>query len=128
MRPATVLLADDDDAFRQTLHKVLVGEGYDVIDVSDGASALELLAEAADGQRDEPDAVILDVMMPGCSGLGILTVMRRFARRPPTLLMTAFSDPSVDVIARRLGAHRVFHKPIDLDAVLAELVRAIVPS
>jgi DNA-binding response OmpR family regulator len=121
MAPATVLLADDDDDFRLPLRKLLVQEGYDVIDVADGAMALELLAEAADGKRTTPDIVLLDVMMPGCSGLGILSAMRRFEHRPTTLLLTSFADASVDVVARRLGAARVFHKPIDVDDVLASL-------
>lgn len=122
--PLTVLVADDDDSCRSTLQKVLVEEGYAVIAVADGASALELLAAAADGLRARPDAVILDVMMPGCSGLGVLSLMRRFSPRPPTFLMTAFDDPSVDVVARRLGSARVFHKPIEVDDVLAALKSA----
>jgi CheY-like chemotaxis protein len=121
MSRATVLLADDDAGFRLPLRKVLVQQGYDVIDFGDGASALELLAEAADGKRPVPDVVLLDVMMPGCSGLGVLSVMRRFAHRPATFVMTAFADPSVDIVAKRLGARRVLHKPVELDDVLAAL-------
>lgn len=118
MTNTTVLLADDDDDFRRGMRRVLVQHGYDVLEASDGAQALELLAAAADGLTAQPDVVVLDVMMPGCSGLGILAATRRFAHRPSTLLLTGFTDPSLEVLARRYGAARVLHKPVDLDEVL----------
>jgi DNA-binding response OmpR family regulator len=115
----TILLADDDDECRSLLKKELVREGYDVVEATDGIQALELLSMAADGHGDVPDVVVLDVCMPGYSGLGVLKLMRRFAHLPPTLLITGFADLSVDLIAKSLGAVRVFHKPLDLDEVLA---------
>lgn len=117
-RRLTVFLADDDDLFRMILKDELIAHGYVVEDVSDGAQALELLAMAADGLAASPDVVVLDVRMPGYSGLGVLNVMRRFAKRPPTLLLTAVPDTSIDVLARTMGAFGVLHKPIELDDVL----------
>jgi CheY-like chemotaxis protein len=109
---ATVLLADDDEGVRCVLKDLLTGEGYAVVEAADGAAALELLASAADGGMAFPDVVLLDFMMPGFSGLGILRVMRRLSRMPPTIIMTGFPDPSVDVLARNLGAVRVLRKPL----------------
>jgi DNA-binding response OmpR family regulator len=123
-RPPTVFLADDDDLFRGLLKEELVAHGYAVEDVSDGAQALELLSMSADGLSAAPDVVVLDVRMPGYSGLGVLNVMRRFAKRPPTLLLTAVSDPSIDVLARTMGALGVLHKPVDLVAVLSAIDHA----
>lgn len=117
-RPPTVFLADDDDVFRTLLKEELIANGYLVDDVGDGAQALELLSMAADGVTAPPDVVVLDVRMPGYSGLGVLNVMRRFARRPPTLLLTAVADPSIDILARTMGAIGVLHKPVDLTAIL----------
>ena len=114
----TVFLADDDEIFRLVLKDELVEHGYDVEDVSDGARALELLAMAADGLAPYPDVVVLDVRMPGYSGLGVLNVMRRFSQRPPTLLLTAVPDRSIDILARTLGAYGVMHKPVELAEVL----------
>ena len=119
-----ILLADDDATFRYALKCVLGTAGYEVIEASDGAMALDLLAAAATGASEPLDVVVLDCLMPFCSGLGILEVMRTFPDPPPTLLVTSFMDRSVDVLASRLGAVRVMHKPVDLDDVLAAVLAA----
>jgi CheY-like chemotaxis protein len=122
--PASILLADDDASFRETLRRVLEEEGYAVTEACNGVEAIELLAAAADGIRPVPDVVVLDVCMPGYSGLGVLSVMRRFQKRPRAIVVTGNTDPSVQGFARRLGAIRVVHKPIDLDLLLAEILAA----
>ena len=124
--PATIFLVDDDASFRGVLASVLASHGYAVVEAGDGAAALEWLATVADGEGTPPDVVVLDVSMPGYSGLGILRAMRGFAARPPTLIITGFHDRSVDVLARNLGAARVLHKPVDLDDVLGAVLDAIV--
>jgi len=126
--PANVLLADDDDSFRKTLREVLEEEGYAVTEASNGIEAIELLASAADGQRAVPDVVVLDVCMPGYSGLGVLSVMRRFRDRPRAIVVTGFTDPSVKTFAKRLGAVRVVPKPVDLDLLLSEIMAAAKPA
>jgi CheY-like chemotaxis protein len=121
---ARILLADDDELFRATLREELVEQGYEVIETSNGAEALEELARAADARGAVPDVLVLDVCMPGLSGLGVLDIMRRFPQQPPTLLITGFADKSIDVFASRFGAYRVLRKPVDLDEVLAAVVDA----
>jgi CheY-like chemotaxis protein len=126
--PATVLLVDDDARFRTTVRLALLDHGYETREVDNGAEALELLAAAADDAGPMPDVIVLDVLMPGLSGLGILQVMRRLGTRmPPTLLVTGFRDPSLDILARKLGAARVLRKPIAAEdvsaAVLEEVMR-----
>jgi FixJ family two-component response regulator len=69
--------------------------------------------------------VLLDFMMPGLSGLGILRVMPRFGHVPPNILLTGFPDESVEVFARRLGAFRVLRKPADVDKVSACVREAV---
>jgi two-component system response regulator MprA len=122
----TVFLADDDEPSRRLLARELEAVGYSVIQACDGAEALQRLASAADGAAPMPDAVVLDVCMPGISGLGVLSVMRRFRHPPPTFLMTGFSHESVDVVAERRGAVRIFHKPIDVEELLAA-IRNVAP-
>jgi CheY-like chemotaxis protein len=123
-RPATVFLADDDDEFRTSLKQSLVERGYEVREASDGATALELLARAADGRHPAPDVVVLDVRMPGCSGLGVVSAMGKLPVMPPTLLVTGFRDSSVNVLAERLGVFRVLFKPIEVDQVIAVVLEA----
>lgn len=122
---ARIFVADDDDDARSAVKHLLLAEGHEVIDVANGAQALELLASAADAQAPLPDVVLLDFLMPGFSGLGILRVMRRFAHVPPTIIMTGFADPSVETFARNLGALRVLRKPLDLDELLAAVRTAL---
>ena len=117
-------VADDDGAFRAVLRRELGALGYDVVEAADGEQALEALALAADGDAPIPDVIVLDVCMPGYSGLGILRALQRFGDPPPTFLVTGFDDRSVDVLGRNLGAIRVFHKPVDLDEVLGAIARA----
>lgn len=121
VRATRVLLADDDLAFRSALRSVLAAQGCEVLEASDGEAAVNLLAQAADGTSPRPDILVLDVLMPGCSGLGVLEVMRRFVREVPAIVVTGFRDGSIDVLARRLGARRVIHKPVELDDVLAAI-------
>jgi two-component system response regulator (stage 0 sporulation protein F) len=113
--PGRILLADDDVDLRTVLREILVEEGYEVSEAADGPQALELLSIAADGSAPLPDVVLLDFVMPGLSGLGILGLMRRLSRRPRTIIMTGFPDPSVEAFARNLGAVCVLRKPIDGD-------------
>jgi signal transduction histidine kinase/ActR/RegA family two-component response regulator len=118
-RDATILLADDDDDFRGAVRDALVAQGFAVVDTGDGQRALETLAAAAGGGAPVPDLVVLDVRMPGCSGLGVLSAMRRLPRSPRTILVTGFRDPSIQVVAERLGAARVLFKPVDLEELLS---------
>lgn len=108
-----VLVADDDDDVRTAVTRILEADGYTVVQAADGETALEMLARGADDPASRPDVVLLDFVMPGFSGLGIMRVMRRFERRPPVIVMTAFPDRTVESLARGLGAHRVMRKPFD---------------
>jgi DNA-binding NtrC family response regulator len=119
-----VFLADDDDGFRAALRDALVARGCRVREASDGATALGLLASATDGGEPPPDVVVLDVRMPGCSGLGVMNAMGKLSVVPPTLLVTGFRDPSIHVLAERLGVFRVLFKPLPVDEVLGVVFEA----
>jgi CheY-like chemotaxis protein len=114
----TVLVADDDPAFRSLVRSALTEDGYEVLEASDGDAAVELLAAAADGAWPRPHVVLLDLRMRGLSALGVLQVLRTLeAELPPTLVVTASRDRSIDTVAGRLGAAGVLRKPLDGDAI-----------
>jgi CheY-like chemotaxis protein len=124
----TVLVADDDEDVRTVVRELLLGEGYRVIEAGTGSQVVDVLSGAADGVAQLPDVVILDFVMPGLSGLGILRVMRRFCSMPPTIIMTGFPDRSVETFARNLGAVCVVRKPLDAEALSALVLRCMTGS
>src|ERR1700758_4493826 len=110
-----VLVTDDDRAVREALERALQLAGYEVELASDGDTALAAI------ERRTPDAVVLDVMMPGLDGLDVTRRLRRERNRAPVLLLNA-SHPVGD---RGEGRDRVpvdsFPKPFALEELLARI-------
>lgn len=114
--PPLVLLAEDDDMFRQLLSGILRRDGYNVLEAKDGARLRRLVEELLQSGRDaRPELIISDVRMPGASGLGVLELLRAYDWYTPVILMTAFGSPEVEARARQLGAAVVFSKPFALE-------------
>jgi CheY-like chemotaxis protein len=93
-----ILIVEDERAFAEVLTELLLDEGYSVVHVRDGITALNLLA----GQRSNahrPELIVCDVMLPGMHGDRFAQeVRRRFPRqRLPILLMSASADPHLDL-------------------------------
>jgi DNA-binding NtrC family response regulator len=111
----TILIVDDDTAWLADLQSWLADDGFRAIGISRG----EWVVEAV--EFHEPDAVVLDVNLPGADGLDILRQLRY--RRPdiPVIIMTAFGGFEVEDRARRLGATAYFDKPFRL----SDLIRAL---
>jgi len=113
-----ILVAEDDAEIRQALERILKYEGYEVITVNDGAAALEAIVE------HEPDAILLDVMMPFVDGLGVCRKLRERGDRTPVLMLTARHEVSDRVAGLDAGADDYVTKPFELDELLAR-VRAL---
>ncbi len=111
-------MAEDDSEIRQALDRILTYEGYEVIAVNDGAAALEAIGE------HEPDAILLDVMMPFVDGEGVRRRLRERGGRTPVLMLTARHEVSDRVAGLDAGADDYLTKPFDLDELLAR-VRAL---
>jgi two-component system response regulator CpxR len=117
MSEAKILLADDDEELCQLLRDFLVRDGF-AVDVShDGALAL---AQARDGGYD---ALILDVMLPGRSGLELLRELRR-DNALPVLMLTALGEDLDRILGLELGADDYVPKPCNPREIAARL-RAI---
>lgn len=114
MKPK-VLLADDDRAIRESLARALGLHGYEVTTVADGVQAL-----AAD-QGDGFDLMVLDVMMPGIDGLGVVSVVRARGDRVPIIMLTARTETADRVAGLDAGADDYLAKPFDLDELLARM-------
>ena len=116
---ARILVAEDDDLTRELLVKVLRREGYSVVDVVDGAEAIERL------QRDAFELVLSDIQMARASGLEILEQVTKSGVDTPVVLITAYAEPgaAMDAIAR--GAADYLAKPVDVIALRATVARAL---
>src|SRR5213592_4787557 len=95
-----ILVVDDDAAVRESLGRALRLEGYEVELASDGAEALERL----DANGDDPDLVVLDVLMPNVDGLEVCRTLRRTGSRLPVLMLTARDEVSDRVAGLDAGA------------------------
>lgn len=110
---ARILVVDDDPAIRQLLTDVLEMEGYEVSTAVDGLAAVHAV------QTTSPDFVVLDVMMPGLDGFGVLKAVRAQGGEPVSVLMlTAAAEPDANARAWSSGVDYYLAKPFTADAVL----------
>ena len=113
-----ILVVDDERAVRESLRRALALEGYDVDLAADGEEALESV------RRAEPDALILDVLMPGVDGLEVSRRLRRSGSKVPILMLTARDAIENRVEGLDAGADDYVTKPFALEELLAR-VRAL---
>jgi two-component system response regulator MprA len=114
-----ILVVDDERAVRESLRRALELEGYEIELAEDGAQALERL-----GTEPEPDAMVLDVLMPGVDGLKVSRTVRRNGSKLPILMLTARTQVEDRVEGLDAGADDYLTKPFALEELLAR-VRAL---
>ncbi|MDO4908357.1 MAG: response regulator transcription factor [Corynebacterium sp.] len=110
-----ILVADDDQAVRESLRRSLTFNGYIVTLADNGATALELI------QREQPDLCILDVMMPRMDGLEVSRALRAEGDIRPILLLTARDGVPDRVAGLDAGADDYLPKPFALEELLARV-------
>jgi two-component system, OmpR family, response regulator MprA len=110
-----ILVVDDELPVRTALERALRLEGYDVELAADGVEALERLPET------EPDALVLDVLMPRMDGIATCTQLRARGNRTPILLLTARDAVADRVAGLDAGADDYLVKPFALEELLARL-------
>ena len=113
-----ILVVDDDSAVREALERALSLEGFEVELAADGAEALAAV------WRHQPDAIVLDVLMPGVYGLDVCRLLRRAQSRVPILMLTVRDDLGDLVDGLDSGADDYLGKPFELEELLAR-VRAL---
>ncbi|TYK45045.1 response regulator transcription factor [Actinomadura decatromicini] len=116
--PARILIVDDEPAVRESLARSLEFEGYRVDAAADGADALDRV------ERDRPDLVVLDVLMPRMDGLTACRRLRALGATMPVLMLTARDMVGDRVTGLDAGADDYLAKPFELDELLAR-VRAL---
>jgi two-component system OmpR family response regulator len=115
---ARLLVVDDEPNIRELLSASLRYAGFEVETAADGQEALAL----AESYR--PDLLVLDVMMPGLDGFGVVRRLRQAGRRTPVVFLTARDAAEDKVSGLTLGGDDYVTKPFSLDEVLAR-IRAV---
>ncbi len=124
-----VLVVDDDGEMRALLGTTLSNAGYEVIEKADGSEVLSLLVGLVQHPDTERiDLAVLDVNMPGASGIRILAWLKRSNLILPVILITAFGSPELHEQAERLGVVKVFDKPFPLTALVDYIRNVHLPS
>jgi len=115
----TILVIDDDDQLRRSFEKLLAGEGYQVLSAASAESGLQTVAANC------PDLVILDIRLPGMSGLEAFERLHASEPKLPVIIMTAFGTTETAIKATRMGAFDYILKPFDIPELLATIRKAL---
>ncbi|MBI9094301.1 MAG: response regulator [Sphaerochaeta sp.] len=118
-----IVTTDDDQAIRKVLQILLRKEGYQVTVCSTGDELLAMLKASA----ATVDLVLLDIKMPGLSGMQVLEIIRRNYPRIPVIMLTAFNDLDTGMKAIRLGASDYLAKPVHRE-VLVDCVSRVLDA
>lgn len=114
-----ILIVDDEPAIGWSLREVLTDEGHAVEVAASVAAGLETCG------RQSPEAILLDVRLPGGDGIAALPEFRALAPESPIIVMTAFGDLDTAVRAVEAGAYDYLVKPFDLERVSQVATRAL---
>lgn len=109
-----ILIADDEQLMRQLVIDFLKPEGYEILEASDGKEALEIY------DKEHPDLILLDVMMPGYDGWTVCREIRREST-VPIMMLTAKGEEIDQLFAYDLGADEYITKPFSPKILVAKI-------
>lgn len=110
-----VLIVDDSKTTRAYCRAILVSAGHEVMEAVDAEQALDRMAD------QPPDCVVLDLVMPGLSGIEMMEVLGGRAEPTPIVVLTSSSEETDRLRCMRLGARAFVNKPVSCE----ELTRAV---
>lgn len=119
---ATILIADDDAVQRRLVENMVQRCGYDAVTVDSGDAAL---AHLIDPDTKPVDALVLDLVMPGLDGMGVLAKIRDIGLDLPVIVQTAHGGIDNVVSAMRAGAHDFVVKPVGIERLQVSLRNAL---
>lgn len=113
----SILLVDDDETLRERLARALRERGYDVRTAGNADQAMQKVRE------DSPELAVLDLKMPGRSGIDLLKEIRAHDPATEVLILTGYGSIATAVEATKLGAVGYVPKPVDADEILSAFSR-----
>ena len=114
----SVLLVDDDEVFRQRLARAFRDRGWEVREAGDLGDAL------AAAEEETPEYVVVDLRLPGGSGLEVVRQLKALDETTAIVVLTGYGSIATGLDALRLGAAHYLTKPADADEVIAGFARA----
>jgi two-component system response regulator RegA len=117
----SLLLVDDDEVFRTRMARAFVERGYEVTSAHDFDSA------AAHAKIESPELAVLDLKMPGKSGLELVKALLEIDPQTKIVVLTGYGSIATAIDAVRLGATYYLQKPADADEILAAFARGQAP-
>ena len=119
MASRKILIVDDEPDFLEVMRVRLEASNYEVITASNGEDALNHV------KNDKPDAVLLDILMPGIDGLEVLRRIRKTDESLPVYIITAFSTEERFKVANKFGASGFIVKTDDLAKEVDNITSAL---
>ena len=119
---ATILIADDDPVQRRLVENMVLRSGYQAVTVDSGDAAI---AHLVGDSEPRIDAMVLDLVMPGLDGMGVLAKLREAGIAVPVIVQTAHGGIDNVVSAMRAGAHDFVVKPVGLERLQVSLRNAL---
>ena len=110
-----ILIVEDDDSIRMLLQQNLELEGYEVLVAEDGKKGLDL------AQKNQPDLILLDLMLPVMSGMDVCKNLRDGGNNTPIIMLTARGENTDKIAGLRTGADDYITKPFDLLELMARI-------
>ncbi|MGE3526018.1 MAG: HD domain-containing phosphohydrolase [Gemmatimonadales bacterium] len=118
-QPTTVLVVDDEEPIRTALRKFLTQQGYEVATAADGREALAVL------HRQKVACMLLDVRLPGVSGVDLVPQIMEMEPNLALLMLTAVNDATSAALCMQRGAMDYLTKPIELNELAKAIQRAL---
>jgi FixJ family two-component response regulator len=109
---ALVAIVDDEESIRRALLRLFRLNGFRTEAFRSAADFLDSLSDRT------PNCLVLDLHMPGMTGVELLRRLRQIARPPPVIVITAHDTPHLHDECRRLGTKHYLHKPLDSNKLL----------
>jgi len=113
----SIILVDDEDRFRERLARAFSNRGYVVFEAADVDGALEMI------KSNHPDWALIDLRMPGKSGLDLIREAKEFLPFLKIVVLTGYGSIATATEAIKLGAHYYLPKPADVDDILTAFER-----
>ena len=109
----SILIIDDDEGMLRTLNYILTDKGYEVVTLSSGFEAIELIKERSF------NVILIDIKMPGMNGVEVFKEIKRFSPETNIMMITAYTMHKLVGEAKKEGVQIILPKPLDLDEVIS---------